>query len=249
MDIKTFILPLTLIVLFVYETAAPFYHFNVNRFRHGIVNIGAGFLSFLLATVFFYYLVMSALAIDKGFSSLIPSDVFKLIFAVILFDLWMYIWHRMNHEISFFWRFHKAHHSDTAMDVTTGLRFHPVELILSTGIRLPIYMLLGINVYIIAIYEILSGVVIFFHHSNISLKQKLDDVLSFVIPTPRMHRVHHSHFVKETNSNYGTLFSFWDRIFGTFNSRSDIENIKIGLENYRTDYDQTFTGFLKTPFN
>lgn len=248
MNIKPFILPAVLVVLFIYETAAPFYNFSVNRLRHGAVNIAAGLLSFILSTIFLYFLVLSALSIDKGFSSLIPSHVLRVIFAIILFDLWMYIWHRMNHEIPFFWRFHKAHHSDTAMDVTTGLRFHPAELFLSTGIRLPVFMLLGINPYVIAVYESLAASVILFHHSNISINGRLDNFLSLIVPTPRMHRVHHSDYVPETNSNYGTVFSIWDRLFGTFNARQDVENIRIGLKEYRSEEDQSLMGFLKTPF-
>lgn len=248
MDIKALILPFVLVILLLYESFAPFYSYGVQRVKHGAVNVAAGLLSFILSTSLFYFLVYQALSFDKGFVSLIPYAALKTAAALLLFDMWMYIWHRMNHEISFFWRFHKAHHSDTAMDVTTGLRFHPVELILSTGLRLFIYILIGVNFQTIAVYESFAGAVILFHHSNIRLNPRTDYLLSFVIPTPRMHRVHHSDFMKETNSNYGTLFSFWDRIFKTFNARQDVGNIKIGLEEYRTKEYQSFRGFLKTPF-
>ncbi len=156
----------------------------------------------------------------------------------------------MNHEIPFFWRFHKAHHSDVAMDATTGgLRFHPMEVFLSTGARLPIYMLIGgVNPEIIVTYESLMAVVVIFHHSNITLNSRVDDLLSLIVPTPRMHRIHHSDYYKETNSNYGTILSIWDRLFGTFNSRQDVENIRIGLKEYRDDKSQSFSGIIYTPF-
>jgi len=247
MEFKSFLLPLSIAFFLLYETAAPFYSFEMNRLNHIFVNISAGLIAFVTNILIFYFLSTQALSIDKGLADLFPSDILKIAFAVILFDLWMYIWHRMNHEIRFFWRFHKAHHADTAMDATTGVRFHPVEVVLSTGVRLPVYILLGINPYIIALYESMMAVVVIFHHSNIRLPLKIDDALSIVFPTPRMHRVHHSPVKEETNSNYGTVFSLWDRLFGTFNSRRDVENIDIGLDEYRYDMDKTLTGFLKIP--
>ena len=247
MEIKAIVTASLIVVFFMFESIWPFYSFGVNRLRHGAVNIAAGLTSYALSTLFFYYLVVSALSVDKGLVSLFPGWL-GLASAIVMFDLWMYVWHRMNHEIPFLWRFHKAHHSDTAMDVTTGLRFHPVELLLSTGARLPVYMFLGMNIYNIDVYEAIAGAVVLFHHSNISLPERADRLLSFLIPTPRMHKVHHSDKVSETNSNYGTLFSFWDRVFGTFNSRVDVKNVKIGLKEYRGEEYQSFIGFIKTPF-
>jgi len=249
MEIKAYIMPVSMLFFLLIETVLPFYNYDVNRLRHGVVNLLAGSLSYLINIIVFYGLVNAALAIDHGVVSLLPMSGLKIVAGLVLFDLWMYIWHRMNHEIPFLWRFHKAHHSDTAMDATTGLRFHPIEVILSTGARLPVYMLIGINPYIIIAYESLMAVVVIFHHSNIRINIKVDDVLCLLVPTPRMHRVHHSDYYVETNSNYGTVLSIWDRLFGTFNTRRDVENIRIGLERYRDEKDQTFAGFIVTPFN
>jgi sterol desaturase/sphingolipid hydroxylase (fatty acid hydroxylase superfamily) len=247
MEFKAYILPFFMIMFLVYETASPFYIFGVSRLRHSFVNISAGLLSFALHGVVFFGLSSAALSIDKGLVNLLPEGL-RLIAALLIFDLWMYVWHRMNHEIAFFWRFHKAHHSDTAMDVTTAVRFHPIELVLSGLVRLPIYMLIGVNPYIIAVYESFMGFVVLFHHSNARIPEWLDDLLSLIIPTPRMHRIHHSDYYKETNSNYGTIFSIWDRLFGTFGKRRDVENIRIGLKDYRSEKDQGLLGFLTTPF-
>ncbi|PLX68756.1 MAG: sterol desaturase [Denitrovibrio sp.] len=248
MELKSYILPLSLSIFVLLELGAPFYRFRVNKLRHGLINISTGLTSFLISTIVYFTLLSEVLGIDHGLSRFMPNEFLKLIVALLLFDLWMYIWHRMNHEIPFFWRFHKAHHSDVAMDATTGLRFHPIEVLLSTGARLPIYLLIGVNAEIIITYESLMAVIVIFHHSNVTINPEVDDALSFAITTPRMHRVHHSDFYKETNSNYGTLLSLWDRIFGTFNVRQDVENICIGLEDYRDDKSQSFFGFMTTPF-
>jgi sterol desaturase/sphingolipid hydroxylase (fatty acid hydroxylase superfamily) len=236
------------LLFFLLESFIPFYNYTINRLRHAGVNILSAVIAFIINYTLFYFLIFSALEIDKGIVDLIPNDLLKLTAGLLLFDMWMYIWHRMNHEIPFLWRFHKAHHSDTSMDSTTGIRFHPIEVVLSTGARLPIYILLGINPFIIATYESAMAIIVIFHHSNINLNKGVDYVLSLIIPTPQMHRIHHSSFYKETNSNYGTLLSVWDRVFGTYNNRQDTENIEIGLEKYREKSDQTFKGFISTPF-
>lgn len=169
--------------------------------------------------------------------------------AFILFDLWMYWWHRANHRIPLLWRLHRAHHNDIAMDSTTALRFHPVEVVISSVLNLAIIAVYGLRTEHLFVYNIVFQPVIFFHHSNLRVPAMLDSVLRSLIVTPAMHRIHHSVEVVETNSNYGSVFSFWDRFFGTYTSASMKEKITIGLPYFREIHWQGIWGFLKIPFS
>ena len=128
----------------------------------------------------------------------------------------MYWWHRANHELPFLWFFHKFHHKDEKMSTSTVLRFHPGELIMSFLVKTVIFVLLGIHSWIIIFYGIILFVVITFHHSNLFISDKVDFFLRNFIASPKMHRIHHSRIKSETNSNYGSVFPYWDKIFRTY---------------------------------
>ena len=134
------------------------------------------------------------------------------------------------------------------MDITTALRFHPFEILLSSLFRLIIFLLLGMNLIFLLVYEIALQVIIQLHHSNISLPEKYDRMLRYLIVTPNMHRVHHSDEWSETNSNYSSVFSFWDRLWSSFRQREDTLTINLGLKLLREDKWQRITGILLTPF-
>ena len=150
------------------------------------------------------------------------------IVAFVLFDLWMYVWHRANHEIPFLWRFHQVHHTDTAMDATTVLRFHPGEMLISSLLNPLIFIALGMGLAAVTVYKSVMIAIILFHHSNVRVPQRLDNALRRLIVPPSMHRVHHSKIPSETNTNYGTVFSFWDRLFRSFRLRADLHAISFG---------------------
>jgi sterol desaturase/sphingolipid hydroxylase (fatty acid hydroxylase superfamily) len=172
----------------------------------------------------------------------------ELILALILFDCWMYWWHRINHEIPFLWRFHRVHHSDPRMDVTTALRFHPGEIILSTIARLLVVNLIGMEIWHLALYELIALPIVAFHHSNIALSRRADDALRWLMVTPWMHWVHHSRLRPETNSNYASILSVWDRLFRTYKFREDPSSIDFGLDEYPdTDEHQAIVPLLATP--
>ncbi|MFC2165864.1 sterol desaturase family protein [Acidobacteriota bacterium] len=175
-------------------------------------------------------------------------DPLKLIIAFILFDLWMYFWHRINHRVSLFWLFHRVHHTDREMDVTTANRFHPIEIMLSSLLRLPIFVLIGMSVAQFVIYEIVLILVIQIHHSNVALPEKIDRIFRLLLVTPNMHRVHHSVEWSETNSNYSSIFSFWDRIGQTFRYRKDTLTLQYGLQILKEKKWQNLPGMLLTPF-
>jgi sterol desaturase/sphingolipid hydroxylase (fatty acid hydroxylase superfamily) len=234
------------------EWLFPFFQGRMKHARHSSRNIFIGLLNALIVSLGFSWASVGILrwTVEHQFGLLyfMPSPEMGFAFVFLSFDLWMNLWHRLNHRVPFFWKFHRVHHSDTEMDASTAIRFHPGEIILSVIFRLPIYLLLGITFEQLVIYEMVLQVVILFHHSNINLPEKYDRVLRAIIVTPNMHRVHHSDIVLETDSNYSTIFSFWDRILGTFRKREDTGTIRIGLKEYRDEKWQTLPGILKTPF-
>ena len=155
-----------------------------------------------------------------------------VLLAIVLLDLIIYWQHRLFHVVPFFWRLHKVHHSDNAIDASTALRFHPVEIILSLLVKFIAIIAFGIPVLAIVIFEVLLNATALFNHSNI--KVPFDNILRLFIVTPDMHRVHHSVIPGETNSNYGFNVPWWDRVFGSYVAQPEQghEGMKIGLNQY-----------------
>ncbi len=139
-----------------------------------------------------------------------------LLLTIFLMDFLMYWWHRFNHTWRFLWRFHRFHHLETKMNSTTVLRFHSIELLLSTVFRAACYLLLGFSFLQIIIYEVLFFMAVVIHHSNSRITEKFDMAYRKLFSSPLMHRIHHSNIREETDTNYGSVFSFWDRIFGSY---------------------------------
>jgi len=171
----------------------------------------------------------------------------KLALGVLLFDAWMYLWHRANHGIPFLWRFHRMHHSDPNVDVTTALRFHSGEIVLSSLLRLAVIPLLGLALWQVILYETLLLPVIAFHHSNVALPERWDRRLRWVIVSPNMHRVHHSDWQPETDSNFSSIFSWWDRLGRSFRLRRDVRVLRYGLREFDGEEWQRLRGLLLTP--
>src|SRR5499426_1825694 len=168
--------------------------------------------------------------------------------AILLFDGWLYLLHRANHKFSFLWRFHCVHHSDPEMDATTAIRFHTGEVLISAALRLVVIPLFGVTLLQLLTYESLMMPVILFHHSNVNFPEKADRWLRALLVSPAIHRVHHSRAQVETDSNYSIIFSFWDRIWGTFRLRRDGRPVDFGLDEYDNEEWQRVSGLLTTPF-
>jgi sterol desaturase/sphingolipid hydroxylase (fatty acid hydroxylase superfamily) len=162
-------------------------------------------------------------------------------------DFYIYWWHRASHEIPFLWRFHRMHHSDAKMDVSTALRFHPGEVLMSGFARLPIFILIGAEAWQLLVYESVFQSVVLFHHSNVRVPRWLDYGLLAITVTPAMHRVHHSREHVETDSNYGSVFPYWDMLFRTWRLRPDAGELRIGLDHWDNESVQTVRGMLTTP--
>lgn len=171
-----------------------------------------------------------------------------VLLAVPLLDLAIYFQHRVFHAIPWLWRLHRVHHSDTAFDVSTAVRFHPLELALSMLIKMGLVLALGAPAVAVVIFEVLLSGGALFNHSNWALP--LDRWLRWLIVTPDMHRVHHSVYREETDSNFGFNLACWDRLFGTYRAqpRDGHAAMRIGLERYREPADGRLDHLLLQPF-
>lgn len=169
----------------------------------------------------------------------VPSSI-SVVISIILLDFLIYFQHVAFHHLPLLWRLHKVHHIDQEIDVTTGVRFHPLEIIISTLIKCLAVLIFGVPFIAVLIFEILLNSTAMFNHSNINLPEKFDKYLRLILVTPDMHRVHHSVIVQETNSNFGFNLPFWDRIFKTYKAQPEEGhyNMQIGLKEYR-DYKKT----------
>ncbi len=157
------------------------------------------------------------------------SDATKVIAALFSLDFVAYLWHRANHRFRPLWRFHSVHHSDRVFDTSTALRFHIGELLGSLGIRLLMVFVLGFSIAGILIFEIIFQFFNVIEHGDIRLSRKLEKMLGVVFITPAHHRKHHSIDTVELNSNFGTIFSFWDKLGGTYRDSQSSERIEVGL--------------------
>ena len=149
---------------------------------------------------------------------------------IVLLDFLLYWWHRANHEFPFLWRFHSVHHLDATLDTTTAVRFHFGEVLFSAAARAGVILLIGFSLASVLVYETLILLAALFHHSNISLTPRFEKLLSRVIITPSIHWVHHHAVRSDTDSNYGTVFSFWDRMFGSRSRTKRRFGMEIGVE-------------------
>jgi len=172
--------------------------------------------------------------------------------SLLLLDLLIYWQHRLFHLVPLLWRFHQVHHADSHIDASTGLRFHPIEIVLSILLKGLAVLLLGVPVSAVIIFEIALNGFALFNHANIRLPHWLEQPLRAIIITQVLHRIHHSQVSEETNSNYGFSVSFWDRLFGSYKSsaqKSD-ENLAIGLKDYpANNKNASLFTLLKMPFN
>jgi len=175
---------------------------------------------------------------------------FKVAIAVVILDFSIYLQHVLHHAIPILWRLHMVHHADMDFDVTTGLRFHPIEILISMAIKVMTVAALGPPALAVLIFEVALNATSMFNHSNIRIPEKVDRVLRLFLVTPDMHRVHHSVIIRETNSNYGFNLPWWDRLLGTYKAQPDKshEGMTIGISQFRDPKRLTFPWLLILPF-
>lgn len=174
----------------------------------------------------------------------------ELVFGFVLLDLAIYIQHRIFHYVPVLWRLHGMHHADLDVDITTGARFHPVEILLSLGIKFVVIVALGAPVLSVLLFEVLLNATSMFNHSNVRIPALVERVLRWVVVTPDMHRVHHSILRHETDSNFGFNFPWWDRLFRTYRPQPEAghDGMTLGIDSFRDPRELRLDRMLTQPF-
>jgi sterol desaturase/sphingolipid hydroxylase (fatty acid hydroxylase superfamily) len=189
---------------------------------------------------------------EKGwglFNMLPLPGWFELVLGVLLLDLLIYWQHRLFHRLPLLWRLHRMHHTDLDLDVSSGTRFHPIEILLSLLIKLAAVVMLGIAPLSVLLFEILLNATSMFNHANLRLPLSIDRWLRLMVVTPDMHRVHHSVIIRETDSNFGFNLPWWDRLFGTYidQPRDGHDGMRIGLAQWRRQDELGVWALLRIP--
>ena len=243
-------------VMAIWEMLAPRRELTVPKVVRWINNLGLVFLNSLALRLVFPAAAVgvAAVAQQRGWGVMniyeIPF-VLSVLLSVMLMDLVIYLQHVMVHAIPALWRLHRVHHADLDYDVTTGARFHPIEILLSMLIKIGTIMVLGPPLVAVVVFEVVLNATAMFNHSNVRLPLGLDRVLRWFLVTPDMHRVHHSVEDDETNSNFGFSLPWWDRLFGTYRDqpRAGHEGMTIGIHKFRDVRQvQWLPGMLMLPF-
>jgi sterol desaturase/sphingolipid hydroxylase (fatty acid hydroxylase superfamily) len=216
----------------------------------GVVAIGALLVRLVLPTT---AVGVALLAEAKGwgvFNVVAPPPPIAIVLSVVVLDLAVYFQHVLSHAVPALWRLHRMHHADLDFDVTTGVRFHPLEILLSMAVKLAVIAALGTPAAAVLIFEVLLNATSMFNHANLKLSVRLDRALRWVVVTPDMHRVHHSILRPETDSNFGFNLPWWDRLFGTYRAQpaAGHEGMTIGIEQFRSARDLRIDRMLIQPW-
>ncbi len=245
-----------LALMALWELRSPRRALSVAKSLRWANNLGLVFLNTALLRLVFPAAAVgfAALAHAEGWGLFNHYEIgfwLALIASVVLLDFIIWLQHVMVHAIPLLWRLHRVHHADPDYDVTTGSRFHPIEIFLSMGIKFAAILLLGPPVIAVVVFEILLNATAMFNHANVRLPVTVDRLLRWFVVTPDMHRVHHSVEDDEANSNFGFNLPWWDRIFGTYRDqpREGHEGMHIGIRSYREIKDVSrLGGMLLLPF-
>lgn len=254
-SIRVTIFVAVLVCMIVLEAIFPKRQRIEPRSKRWLTNVGLILIDSIVLRIVLPVLAVSVAmtAEEQGwglFNLILLPFWFELIFAIVLLDMAIYWQHVASHHWPVLWRLHKVHHSDRDIDVTTGIRFHPIEILLSMLYKLLCLLLIGPAVIAIVVFEILLNACALFNHANFKLPIKADQIIRLVLVTPDMHRVHHSVIEQETNSNYGFCLSIWDRVFGSYIAQPSRghDNMTIGLAEYQTKQPSNLFWALIIPF-
>ncbi len=234
---RSLILVSGITVFWLIENAFPLFRFTYRKWEHAGVNffftLTTIIINFLLA---FLLLKTANWTVENHFGLLqwlppMPTILFTIIGLLLLDFIGAYLVHLIEHKVPLFWRFHLIHHTDTWVDTTSANRHHPGESVLRFAFTMLGVVVVGSPMWLVFLYQTLSVVATQFNHANIALPKKLDTVLSYFLVSPNMHKVHHHYVLPYTDSNYGNIFSVWDRLFGTFKSLPK-ESIVYGIDTH-----------------
>jgi sterol desaturase/sphingolipid hydroxylase (fatty acid hydroxylase superfamily) len=240
----------------VWEVLAPARALTLSKGLRWVNNLGLVALNTVLLRLLFpaAAIGMAAFAAEQGWGLLnyfAPPLWLAIVVSVIALDFVIWLQHVMVHAIPLLWRLHRVHHADPDYDLTTGARFHPLEILLSILIKFAAIVVLGPPVVAVIVFEVLLNATSMFNHGNVRLPTRVDEILRWFVVTPDMHRVHHSVEDDETNSNFGFNLPWWDRLFGTYRDqpRGGHEAMTIGIRGYNHPSDVTgLPGLLVLPF-
>ena len=243
----------TLAAMALWEFAAPDRRAEIPRLIRWTNNLAIVALDTALVRLLIPLLPVAAAswATAQGWGLLSPLPLWLSIpVAFLLLDLLIWGQHLMMHHVPALWRLHRMHHSDTHLDASTGLRFHPLEILLSTLIKIAAVIVLGAPALAVIAFEIALNATSLFTHANIRLPDRTESLLRRLIVTPALHRIHHSVLPEETNSNYGFNLSLWDRLFGTLRNspQGDPQTMPLGIELFRTRREAWLDRLLTQPF-
>lgn len=239
-----------------WEVLAPRRILALTRSRRWLSNLGV-----MLLDTFLVRLILSAAIVGGAeFAGIQGWDLlnylnmpawFGILVAVVTLDLAIYLQHVLFHAVPALWRVHRMHHADLEFDVSTGVRFHPIEIVLSVFIKLGVVVALGLPALGVLLFELLLNATSLFNHSNVRIPSRIERVLRWLLVTPDMHRVHHSIDAPETNSNFGFNLPWCDRLFGTYRAqpRRGHNGMTLGIKAFRDpDLCASFVGLLRLPF-
>jgi len=242
-------------IMALWEILAARRELGQSRSKRWFANLGISVLSSLLVRLIFPAAAvgLALLAESEGWGLLNRLDLpfaLSVVLSLVLLDLAIYLQHVMFHAVPVLWRFHMVHHADQDFDVTTGIRFHPVEIVLSVIIKFAVIAALGPPSVAVLLFTVLLNGTAMFNHGNVRLHIGLDRWLRWILVTPDMHRVHHSVQIDESNSNFGFNLPWWDRLFGTYRAqpRAGHTEMTIGVEHIQEPEPRSLLGLLALPF-
>ena len=246
---------LILVVMAAWELAAPRRRVEIPRLIRWTNNLALVALDTAILRVVFPVLAVgvAVIAAERGWGVFNIFDMpvaFAVVISFLALDLAIYVQHVVFHYVPWLWRLHRMHHADLEFDVTTGIRFHPIEILLSMLIKMGVVVALGAPPVAVLVFEVVLNATSLFNHGNVRLPGKLDALVRLVLVTPDMHRVHHSTIPRETNSNFGFNLPWWDRLFGTYTAQPGAGHtgMRIGIEKFRTLRDLWLDRMLIQPF-
>jgi sterol desaturase/sphingolipid hydroxylase (fatty acid hydroxylase superfamily) len=241
------------LLLFVAERFFPLRKATCSLLIRLFVNLAISAVTFIVAVGLLQPTVQAALRWSAGGSLglvhlvALPGPV-EFVLSLLLMDLTFYYWHLANHRVPILWRFHNVHHIDPDLDVSTAFRFHFGEILLSVAFSLLQVIFIGPSAWAFAFYQLLFQAEVLFHHSNVRLPIGVERLLNKVLVTPRMHGIHHSQIQRENNSNFGTVFPWWDRLHHTLRVNIPQDRVIVGIPGYSLRSDNTFWNALLMPF-
>jgi len=254
--IRSIVFISVLLICIILQWASPSRPFYKGRWKSDASN--GGIVLFNNVIIGFLPLIpyqMALIAADNDWGILNLNYFNKLepvtfVLGILIMDMIIYFQHRMFHKVSFLWKLHSMHHIEPMLDVTSGLRFHPIEIVISNFIKVGTIILMGIDPVAVIVFEIALNGLAMFNHSNVKINDNIEKGLNKILITPALHTIHHSKIYKETNSNYGFSVPWWDKMFKTFkaNGKYEQKDIRIGTVPMPVEKYQYFPMMLIQPF-